>query len=96
MFSYFEPNFIEKFLWESGFQILAKIEMVRNKNRYLAAILERCIIKKKKKSGIIIFNSAYIYGVNFIAKFRLESGFLRGFNGTPSLGTNGSKSTLVT
>ena len=33
MFSYFEPNFIEKFLWESGFQILAKIEMMRNKNR---------------------------------------------------------------
>ena len=33
MFSYFEPNFIEKFLWESGFQILAKIEMTQNKNR---------------------------------------------------------------
>ena len=34
MFSYFEPNFIEKFIWESGFfQILAKIEMTRNKNR---------------------------------------------------------------
>ena len=35
MFSYFEPNFIEKFLWESVFffQILAKIEMTRNKNR---------------------------------------------------------------
>ena len=33
MFSYFEPNFIEKFFWESGFQILAKIEMTRNKNR---------------------------------------------------------------
>ena len=33
MFSYFEPNFIEKYLWESGFPILAKIEMMRNKNR---------------------------------------------------------------
>ena len=33
MFSYFEPNIIEKFLWESDFQILAKIEMVPNKNR---------------------------------------------------------------
>ena len=32
MFSYFEPNFIEKFLWESVFQILVKIEMMRNKN----------------------------------------------------------------
>ena len=30
MFSYFEPNFIEKFFWESGFHILAKIEMTRN------------------------------------------------------------------
>ena len=33
MFSCFEPNFIEKFFWESGFQILAKIKMMRNKNR---------------------------------------------------------------
>ena len=35
MFSYVEPNFIEKFLWESVFffQILAKIEITRNKNR---------------------------------------------------------------
>ena len=33
MFSYFEPNFIEKFLGASGFQILAKIETTWNKNR---------------------------------------------------------------
>ena len=33
MFSFFEPNFIEKFFWEVVFQILAKIEMMRNKNR---------------------------------------------------------------
>ena len=33
MFSYFEPNFIEKFRWESCLQILAKIEMTRNKNQ---------------------------------------------------------------
>ena len=41
MFSYFEPNFIEKFLWESVFffffffffQILAKIETTQTKNR---------------------------------------------------------------
>ena len=32
MFSYFEPNFTEKFLWECGFSNLAKIEMTRNKN----------------------------------------------------------------
>ena len=41
MFSFFEANFIEKFLWESGFQILAKIEMMRHKNRLLAGILKR-------------------------------------------------------
>ena len=29
------------------------------------------------------FYSAYIYGANFIAKFRWESDFLRGFHGTP-------------
>ena len=28
----FEPNFIAKFLWESGFSNLAKIEMMQNKN----------------------------------------------------------------
>ena len=35
MISYFEPNFIEKFLWESVFffQIFAEIEMTRNENR---------------------------------------------------------------
>ena len=32
--SYFEPNFIKKFLWESGFfQIFAEIEMTQNENR---------------------------------------------------------------
>ena len=43
MFSYFEPNFIEKFLWESGFSNFAKIEMTQNKNRllkYLVAIFK--------------------------------------------------------
>ena len=33
MFSYFEPNFIEKFLPESVFSNFAKIEMTQNKNR---------------------------------------------------------------
>ena len=40
MFPYFEPNFIEKFLWESGFQILAKIEMTRNKNRLFGRLIQ--------------------------------------------------------
>ena len=33
MFSYFEPNFIEKFLWESGFPNFGQIEKTQNKNR---------------------------------------------------------------
>ena len=47
MFSYFEPDFIEKFLWESGFQILAEIEMTRNKNRLFGRHFEavqHCIV----------------------------------------------------
>ena len=31
----------------------------------------------------MVSSSAYIYGANFIATFRWESGFLRGFHGTP-------------
>ena len=46
MFSYFEPNFIEKFLWESGFSNWAKIEMREIKIGYLAAILKRYNIFK--------------------------------------------------
>ena len=48
MLSYFELNFIEKFLWVSVFfffffffQILAKIEMTRNKNRLCGRYFER-------------------------------------------------------
>ena len=33
MFSYFEPNFIKKFLREKVFQILGKLETTQNKNR---------------------------------------------------------------
>ena len=45
MFSYFEPNFIEKFLWESGFSNFGQ-----NQNEikigYVAAILKRYNIFK--------------------------------------------------
>ena len=41
----------------------------------------------------MIFYSAYIYSANFIAKFRWESGFLRG--SMDPLATNRSESTLV-
>ena len=45
------------------FQILAKIEMTRNKNLLFGRF--------------VIFYSPYIYGANLIAKFCWKSGFLR-------------------
>ena len=48
MFSYFEPNFIEKFLSESGFQILAKIQMMRNKHQLFGHHFENGATFKKK------------------------------------------------
>ena len=49
---------------------------------YFAAILKRYNILEFF-GRIVIFYCQYIYGANFIAKFRLESGFLRGFHGPP-------------
>ena len=47
MFPYFEPNFIEKFLWENSFSILGKFEIIREiKIGYLAGILKRYNIAK--------------------------------------------------
>ena len=74
------------------FQILAKIKMTKNKNRLFGRHFET-VQYFHFFSRIVIFYSPYIYGANFIAKFQWESGFLRG---VPPLGTNGSKSTLVT
>ena len=78
------------------FQNLAKIEMTRNKNRLFGRHFETVQHFNFFFCKIVIFYDPYIYGANFIAKFRWENGFLRGgFHGTP-LGTNRSKSTLVT
>ena len=68
MFSYFEPNFIEKFLWESGFQILAKIETMRNKNLFFDRHFETVQHFTIFSPGIMVSNS--VYGANFIAKYR--------------------------
>ena len=62
------------------FQILAKIKIMRNKNRLFDSHFETV---KLFFFRIMIYYSAYIYGANFIAKFRWKSGFLRGFHGTP-------------
>ena len=78
------------------FQNLAKIEMTRNKNRLFGRHFETVQHLKFFFCRIVIFYDPYIYGANFIAKFRWENGFLRGGSMEPPLGTNGSKSTLVT
>ena len=66
MLSYYEPKFIEKFLWES----LAKIEMMRNKNRLFGRHFETVQHYTFFFQKYDFFFSAYIYGANFIAKFR--------------------------
>ena len=77
MFSYFEPNFLEKFLWESGFSNFGQNRNdAKTKIGYLAAILKRYNIFNFF-SRIVIFYSPYTYGANFIAKFWWKSGFLR-------------------
>ena len=78
------------------FQILAKIKMTQNKNRLFAAILKRYNIFTFFFAELWIF-IAHTYMVQIsLQKFRWESGFLRLGPYEPSLGTNGSKSTLVT
>ena len=77
------------------FQILAKIEMTRNKNQLFGRHFET-VQHFHFFFRIVIVYSPYIYGANFIAKFGWENGFLRLGPRNPSLGTNGSKSTLVT
>ena len=64
------------------FQILAKIETMRNKNRLFGRHFEMVQHLKIFFSRIMVSNSAYIYCANFIAKFRWKSGFLAGVHGT--------------
>ena len=74
MFSYFEPNFIEKFLRESVFfffKFWPKSKWREMKIGYLAAILNGKTFQKKKKNS----QNYDLYGANFIAKFRWENGF---------------------
>ena len=80
------------------FQILAKIEMTRNKNRLFGCHFETVQHFQVFFYRIVIFYSPCIYGANVIAKLGWESGFLRlgPKEPPPPLGTNGSKNTLVT
>ena len=59
------------------FQILAKIEMTRNKDRLFGRHFETVQHFQILFCRIVNFYNPYIYGANFIAKFRWESGFLR-------------------
>ena len=82
MFFYFEPNFIEKFLWESVFfffKFWPKSKWREIKIGYLAAIFKLYnIFIFFIFCRIVFFYSPYIYGAkNFIAKCGWESGFLR-------------------
>ena len=59
------------------FQILAKIEMMRNKSRLFGRHFETVQHFQIFFAELWLFYSPYIYGANFIAKFGWESGFLR-------------------
>ena len=78
MFSYFEQHLIENSFGKVLFKFWPKSKWREIKIGYLAAILKRYNILIFCFCGIMILYSAYIYGANFIAKFRWESGFLRG------------------
>ena len=58
------------------FQILAKIEMMRNKHWLFGCHFETVIFFFFFR--IVICYSPYLYGENFIAKFRWENGILKG------------------
>ena len=73
------------------FQNLAKIKWREIKIGYLAAILKRYNILTFFFCRIVIFYDQYIYGANFIAKFRWENGFLRGVPWNPPWALTGVK-----
>ena len=85
------------------FQNLDKIEMIRNKNRHLAAILKRYSILELFCFVLFCFvfwHNCYLFLIartNMMQIALQNSGGKVVFSGEPpSLGTNGSKSTLVT
>ena len=78
------------------FQILAKIEMTRNKNRLFGRHFETVEHFQNFFCRIVIFIAR-----TYMVQISLQNSggkvvFLRGDSMEPPLGTNGSKSTLVT
>ena len=95
MIFYFEPNFIEKFLWESGFSNFGRN---RNDAKWKSVIWPPFwngtnILYFFSWKMVVI--SVYTYGVKIIKKFRWESGFLWGGSMEPPLCTNGSAGYLM-
>ena len=90
---YFEPNFIEKFFLEGGFSNFDQNRNDGNKNWLFGRHFETVLHFQFFFSELWFFIVHTCMVQNFIAKFRWESGFLKGGS---ILGTNGSKSTLVT
>ena len=80
------------------FQILAQIEMMQNKNRLFGRHFETVQPFQFFFCRIVNFYSPYIYGANFISKIPVGKLFstFGSLGPPPTLGTNGSKSTLVT
>ena len=72
--------------------MLTKIEMMRNKNLLFGRHFETVQhFQFFFFCRIVIFYSPYIYGAYFIAKFRWESGFLKGVPWNPPWGPTGVK-----
>ena len=94
MFSYFEPNFTGKFLWENVFffffffffQILAKIELTVNKNRLFGRHFET--VQHFMFFIYFFFQIMFFYSVYIMVQISLQNSggklvFLGGFHNTP-------------
>ena len=90
MFSYFELNFIEKYVWESGFSNFGHVTtFAKQKFVFLATILKRNIFECSFYSFMGVLG-IYRYGVSFVPKFLPESTKMVGSKWIP-LCTNGSE-----
>ena len=80
MFCNFEPNFVEEFLWESGFQISSRDNFREVKIRFLTVILKPYRVVNFFCWNMVII-SVCRYGVKIISVGKWFS--KGGFHGTP-------------
>ena len=66
---YFEPNFIEKFHWESGFSNFGQVTIFAKRKCFLAAIFKRKIFWMFFFADLWLFLGVYRYGASFVPKF---------------------------